>query len=51
VDGEKYKLRGVKDEHGLIKGKATIELENGDTITGFFVNGQRHGDCRIETTR
>jgi hypothetical protein len=51
LDGEKYNLRGVKDERGLIKGKATIEFENGDTISGFFVNGLRHGDCRIETSR
>jgi hypothetical protein len=34
-----------------IKGKATIEFENGDTIIGHFVNGLRNGECRIETGR
>ena len=51
VEGQKYKLRGACDEKGQFKGKAIIEFENGDTINGFFVNGLRHGECRIETTR
>ena len=44
-------MKGVRDEQGLIKGKATIEFENGDSMTGFFVYGLRHGECRIETAR
>ena len=31
---EKFTYKGYKDECGRLKGKAFIELENGDTISG-----------------
>jgi len=40
TDKNDYKYKGVCDENGLFKGKATIEFTNGDTIYGFFVKGQ-----------
>merc|ERR1711953_186597 len=46
---EKFTYKGYKDECGRLKGKAFIELENGDTISGSFHEGLRHGECRIET--
>lgn len=46
---EKYTYKGYKDELGRLKGKAFVELENGDTISGSFHEGLRHGECRIET--
>ena len=48
---EGYKYRGGKDKFGKFKGKASLEFENNDLISGFFVDGMRHGECRIETFR
>ncbi|CAB4068287.1 SETD7 [Lepeophtheirus salmonis] len=46
-----YKFKGGKDENGRWKGKGVIEFANGDTISGSFQNGYRHGECKIETNR
>jgi len=48
---EKHTYKGYRDENGRAKGRAVIEMENGDTISGLFHEGLRHGECRIETSR
>jgi len=45
---EKHKYKGYNDENGKPRGKAVIEFENGDCISGSFQEGLRHGECRIE---
>lgn len=40
ADNGDFKYKGVRDEHGLFKGKAIIEFANGDTLHGFFVKGK-----------
>lgn len=32
---EKFSYKGYKDEHGRAKGRAELELENGDFVTGL----------------
>ena len=46
---EEFEYKGYTDEEGRLKGKAFLELENGDTISGSFHEGLRHGECRVET--
>lgn len=48
---EEFEYKGYTDEEGRLKGKAFIELENGDTISGSFHKGLRHGECRVETAK
>lgn len=33
---ESFKTKGYKDEHGRLKGKAVLEFDNGDSITGRY---------------
>lgn len=46
---ETYTYKGGKDREGNLNGKGCIELENGDLITGYFVDNKRHGEFTIET--
>ena len=48
---DSYVFKGGKDRQGKFKGKGLIEFENGDVITGYFDDGLRHGECRVETFR
>jgi len=48
---EKHTYKGYKDELGRPKGRAVVEMENGDTVSGLFHEGLRHGECRTETSR
>merc|ERR1711971_1242840 len=48
---EKHTYKGYKDELGRPKGRAVVEMENGDSVSGLFHEGLRHGECRIETSR
>merc|ERR1712223_608579 len=48
---EKHTYKGYKDELGRHKGRAVVEMENGDTVSGLFHEGLRHGECRTETSR
>lgn len=48
---EKHTYKGYKDELGRPKGRAVVEMENGDIVSGLFHEGLRHGECRTETSR